>query len=167
MDFSTHDICLVYENKTFIDIKDLYSKLKNNFFLKLWYEDYLEIYSIYNKKTTDELNEKVFNSILNSHIVLVCLTKSFLAIERFYEQLKFIIKNDKLCIILILEKIDVNEVFKDLLRKDNLKLNKFEVIDFNSNFNSTYEKWSGATFNVLLNRVNEYLIESSGFISLK
>jgi len=137
MDFSTHDICLVYENKTFIDIKDLYSKLKNNFFLKLWYEDYLEIYSIYNKKTTDELN------------------------------VKFIIKNDKLCIILIIEKIDVNEVFKDLLRKDNLKLNKFEVIDFNSNFNSTYEKWSGATFNVLLNRVNEYLIESSGFISLK
>ena len=82
MDFFAHDICLVYENKTFIDIKDLYTKLRNNFFLKLWCEDYLEVYSFYNKKTTAELNEKVFNAILNSHLVLVCLTKQFLTVER-------------------------------------------------------------------------------------
>ena len=79
MDFFAHDICLVYENKTFIDIKDLYTKLRNNFFLKLWCEDYLEVYSFYNKKTTAELN---FNAILNSHLVLVCLTKHVILIER-------------------------------------------------------------------------------------
>ena len=95
------------------------------------------------------------------------MTKQFLTVERFNEQLKFIAKHDKTCIILILEKIDINEILKNLLTKENLKFNKFEVIDFNSNFNSTYEKWSGTTFNVLLNVLNEYLLESSGFITTR
>lgn len=163
----TYDISLIYEDKTFTDIKDLYIKLKNSFLLKVWYEENVEYYSIYNKKTTAELNQKVFKSILNSSVILICLTKSFLTVERFNEQLKFIMKCEKPCLVLLLDKIDINEVLKDLYIKNNQKLNKFNVIDFNSNFYSTYEKWSGATYYVLLTILNEYLLESSCFIATK
>ena len=167
--FCTYDIILLYDGKSFIDIKDLYIKLTNNYLLKVWYEEIETTYSVYNKKTTDELNKIVFDSIQNSQIVLICLTKSFLAIERFIRQFKFTIDCEKPCVIILFDKIDVNDAFKNIFSANkSMKFNqKLQVIDFYQNFNITFQKWSDAAFDSLLEILNDYLLDSSGFIAFK
>jgi hypothetical protein len=164
--FFTYDIALLYSDKSFIDIKDFYAKLTNIYFLKIWHQD-LESNLILNKNAA-QFNEKSLSSINNSHLVVVCLTKSFLATEICLKQLKYSFEQEKKCLILLIDKIDFTDVLKNLFTNEYLKQSlKFEIIDFIENFNGNYKKWSGDTFHVLLKILNEILIENSFFLSAK
>lgn len=97
-----YDIFLSYSNDGETYAINLYETLRQIYGLNVWID-------IENSKTKDKQQLRLNDGLINSKVYVACVTKTFVELNRFIEEINFALQHKKHIILLLYEEVYLND----------------------------------------------------------